>query len=94
MRGFALTIDALMALSIASLMFIAILNLIPQASLTSYNTKQLSNLGNDILSVMDTSEKLSSYVGKSSDFIKQDMGYYINLLPKTFCGNLTLKIYT
>ena len=74
MKGFALTIDALMALSLAFIMFIGILSLIPHASINNYNKKQLSNLGNDILSTMDTSERLSFYVDITLNIYSGNIG--------------------
>lgn len=94
MKGFAITIDAIIALSLATLMFASILTVIPEASINNYNKKQLSNLGNDILAVMDGTGRLSYYVGQSSSFIQEELGYYLTFLPQTFCGNITLKIYS
>jgi hypothetical protein len=93
MKAFVITIDALMAITIASIMLASILFMIPQASTSNFDKKQLFNLGNDILSVMDTSRRLSYYVGQSAGFVNEDLGFYVGLLPKTFCGNLTVKTY-
>ncbi len=94
MRGFAITIDALTALCLATIIFASILTMIPQASINNYNKKQLSNLGNDILFLMDNLGTLSSYVGQSSSYIQESLGYHLTLLPKTFCGNITVKVYS
>jgi hypothetical protein len=75
-------------------MFTIIVNLIPQAMIEDLESKEMFNLGTDILSVMDINGTLSYYVGKSTNFVNEDMGNYVSLLPQTYCGNMTIRIYS
>ena len=93
-KGFALTLDAVMATTVAVAIVIAIINMFPLTSVNYFDKQQLASIGNDFLAVMDLSGKFRSYIGQTSSQINKSLGEELQLLPKTYCGNVTVKIYT
>ena len=93
MKGFALTVDAMLAVTLALIMFATILTTLSQVSVNNFDRKHLYNIGNDMLLLMDKYKTFVSYVGKSTSFVNRDLGNYVELLPENLCGNLTVVIY-
>jgi len=93
-KGFALTLDAIMATTVAFAIVIAIINMLPLASTNYFDKQQLESIGNDFLAVMDLSGKFRSYIGQSASQVNLDLGQQLQILPQTYCGNVTVKIYS
>jgi len=93
-KGFVLTMDAIMATTIAVVIVIAIVNMLPLASTNYFDKQQLESIGNDFLAVMDLSGKFRSYIGQAASQVNQDLGLQLQILPQTYCGNVTVKIYS
>jgi len=92
-KGFVLTLDAIMATTIAVAIVITIINMLSLTSVSYFDKQQLESIGNDFLAVMDLSGKFRSYIGQSANQVNQDLGQQLQLLPQTYCGNITVKIY-
>ncbi len=89
-KGFVLTFDATIAVSIAIIMAVAIVGII---SAKSYDMRLPHSIAEDLLSAMDASGELQKYAGYSSQQIQQSMQSALQVLPKNLCGNMTISIY-
>ena len=92
MKGAVFTVDALFAVFLATATFLVI------SQGTSYQSpalekQNLFNQANDLLAVMQNDNTLVSYASMSQEQIQPELEEKISLLPKNFCGNLTVSIY-
>ncbi len=94
-KGFVLTMDAILALSVAIIMSGVIIGIISLSQGVDYSiNQQLFYIGNDFLAVMDFSGKLKGYIGQPDSSANPDIGQQLQLLPNQYCGDLALKIYS
>lgn len=89
-KGFVLTLDAVIAATLALLMSIAIVNF---TSVKSQDMKLPHSIAEDLLSSMDGKGELLKYPGYASQQIRDSMQEALQVLPESFCGNMTVRIF-
>ena len=93
-KGFVLTLDAIIGITIAISISAIVINTFYTGSVNYFDKQQLAGIGYDILAVLDLTEKFSSYMGMSSGEVNRSLGEELQLLPKRYCGNITVSVYT
>ncbi len=92
MKGFVLTTDAIMAVIIAFTASFAIVSMLP-AGTARYDVQQLAVAGNDMLSALYHNGTLNGYINMQESAVNSDIANKLAILPKHFCGNMTVTIY-
>lgn len=85
--------DAMIAAMTALAMASVIAGMISESSATNFNQQQIASTGNDMLAVMQANETFNNYIGKPVDTVNASLRLQLNILPLSYCGNITLKIY-
>ena len=94
MRGFIMSLDALMAAITTIVMLSVVAGILASQSQENFKNEQMFSLAADTLSVMDAIGSLNRYVTLDSTSIQNDMQTYLDLLPAQYCGNVTVRIYS
>lgn len=92
-KGFVLTLDAIIAMTVAISISAIIINTVHTSSVNYFDKQQLAGIGYDLLAVLDLSGKFSSYIGMGESQVEKDLGQQLQLLPQRYCGNITVSIY-
>jgi len=94
-KGFVLTMDAALALTTALLMIAVIIGITFTSQISYLDEQQLYGIGNDFLAIMDLSKNFSAYISPGGLNPTIDIGQKLDqLLPKNYCGNVTVSIYS
>jgi hypothetical protein len=93
-KGFVFTMDAIVASFIVIFALGIIIVLTTTTSNLPFDKLQLDSIGNDFLAVLERNGTFISYIGKSQDFVSNDMqSNQYPLLPVQYCANTTIKVY-
>jgi len=93
-KGFVLTLDAIIAITIAISISAVIINTFYAGSVNYFDKQQLGGIGYDLLAVLDLTKKFSSYINQPASSVNPDLGYQLSILPQRYCGNITVSVYT
>ena len=94
LRGFVMSLDALMAAITTIIMLAVVASILGSQSQENFKNEQMFSLATDTLSVMQETGSLNNYVTLGAGAVQTDMQNYLSLLPGQFCGNVTVRIYS
>lgn len=86
--------DAMIATITAISMIAVISGLISAANVSNLNEQQLAATGHDLLSVMHINGTLNRYIGMPVAQVNASLEQELQLMPASYCGNITVKIYS
>ncbi len=93
MKGYVLTMDAMIAAITAIGMSAMIAGILSSMTLTSFNDQQLAATGQDILSVLHMNGTMNRYIGRPVTEVNASLQNVLRLLPASYCANITVTIY-
>ena len=93
MRGFILTMDAMIAAMTALTMASVLSTMISESTTGSFTEQQMASTGNDLLAVMQSNDTFSHYIGLPNSTVGPDLYSHLATLPGTYCASMRITVF-
>lgn len=92
-KGFVLTLDAVLAAIVALIISILIMSMLSISTINYYEKQGLRSVGNDLLAVLDLTDRFDDYTDMSISEANADLLDQLNILPEHYCAKISVRVF-